>query len=71
MKRFHWQLFALSMLSFSVSIENFGFNAIVFVKNVLLNVKCLKCMLVIHVLKTSQVNIAKKNVCLIFGPSFR
>ena len=39
MKRFHWQLFALSTLSFSVSIENFGFNAVVFVKNVLLNCK--------------------------------
>ena len=38
MKRFHWQLFALSTFSFSVSIENFGFNA-VFVKNVLLNCK--------------------------------
>ena len=25
MKRFHWQLSALSTLSFSVSIENFGF----------------------------------------------
>ena len=25
MKRFHWQLFALSTLSFSVPIENFGF----------------------------------------------
>ena len=39
MKRFHWQLFALSTLSFSVSIENFGFNTVVFVKNVLLNCK--------------------------------
>ena len=39
MKCFHWQLFALSTLSFSVSIENFGFNSVVFVKNVLLNCK--------------------------------
>ena len=38
-KCFHWQLFALSTLSFSVSIENFFFNAVVFVKNVLLNCK--------------------------------
>ena len=37
MKCFHWQLFALLTLSFSVSIENFGFNVVVFVKNVLLN----------------------------------
>ena len=35
MKHFHWKLFALSTLSFSVSIENFGFNAVFFVKNVL------------------------------------
>ena len=39
MKRFHRQLFALSTLSFSVLIENFGFNAVVFIKNVLLNCK--------------------------------
>ena len=39
MKHFLWQLFALLMLSFSVSIENFGFTAIVFVKNVLVNCK--------------------------------
>ena len=40
MKRFHWQLFALSTLSFySVSIENFGFNAVFFIKNVRLKCK--------------------------------
>ena len=40
MKRFHWQLFALSMLSFySMSIENFGFNAVFSVKNLLLHCK--------------------------------
>ena len=37
MKRFHWKLFALSTLSFSVSTENFGL--FFFVKNVLLNFK--------------------------------
>ena len=37
MKRFHWKLFALSTLSFSVSIENFG--PFFFLKNVLLNFK--------------------------------
>ena len=39
MKRFHWKPFALSTLSISVSIENFGFNAVFFVKHVLLNFK--------------------------------
>ena len=40
MKCFHWQLFALSTLSFySVSIENFGFNAVFFIKNVRLKCK--------------------------------
>ena len=34
MKRFHWKLFALSTLSFSVSIENFFF-----VKDVAVNFK--------------------------------
>ena len=50
MKRFEWQLFALSTLSFSVSIENFGFTVstpFFFVKNVFLNCKMSK-MHVIH-----------------------
>ena len=45
MKRFHWQLFALSTLSFSVSIENFGFTVstpFFFLKNVFLNCKMSK-----------------------------
>ena len=37
MKPFHWKLFALSTLSFSVSIENFGM--FFFVNNVLINFK--------------------------------
>ena len=42
MKRFHWQLFALSTLSFSVSTENFGFTVstpFFFLKNLFLNSK--------------------------------
>ena len=42
MKRFHWQLFALSTLSFSVSTENFGFKVstpFFFLKNLFLNSK--------------------------------
>ena len=49
MKRFHWQLFALSTLSFSVSIENFGFTVstpFFFL---------LKCMLIIHVLRWTEI----------------
>ena len=45
MKRFHWQLFALSTLSFSVFIENFDFpvsTPFFFLKNVLLNCKMSK-----------------------------
>ena len=46
MKRFHWQLFALSTLSFSVSIENFGFTVstpfFFFLKNVFLICKMSK-----------------------------
>ena len=42
MKRFHWQLFALSTLSFSVSIENFGFTVFFFLKNVFLSCKMSK-----------------------------
>ena len=45
MKRVHWQLFALSTLSFSVSIENFGFTVstpFFFPKNVFLNSKVSK-----------------------------
>ena len=45
MKRFHWQIFALSTLSFSVSIENFGFmisTPLFFLKNVFLNCKMSK-----------------------------
>ena len=46
MKRFHWQLFALSTLSFSVSIENFGFTVstpfFFSLKNVFLNCKMSK-----------------------------
>ena len=37
MKCFHWKLFTLSTLSFSVSIENFGFNTVFSIKNVLQN----------------------------------
>ena len=46
MKRFHWQLFALSTLLFGVSIENFGFSVSMlfffFLKNVFLNCKMSK-----------------------------
>ena len=45
MRRFHWQLFVLSMLLFGVSIENFGFSVstpFFFVKNVFLNCKMSK-----------------------------
>ena len=45
MRRFHWQLFVLSMLLFGVSIENFGFSVstpFFFLKNVFLNCKMSK-----------------------------
>ena len=45
MKCFHWQLFALSTLSFCVSIENFGFTVSTpcyFLKNVFINCKMSK-----------------------------
>ena len=45
MRRFHWQLFTLSTLSLSVSIENFGFTVptpFFFSKNVFLNSKMSK-----------------------------
>ena len=45
MKCCHWQLFALSTLSFSVSIENFGFTVstpFFSLKNVFLNCKMSK-----------------------------
>ena len=45
MRRFQWQLFALSTLSLSVSIENFGFTVptpFFFSKNVFLNSKMSK-----------------------------
>ena len=45
MRRFHWQLFALSTLSLSVSIENFGFTVptpFFFSTNVFLNSKMSK-----------------------------
>ena len=45
MRRFHWQLFALSTLSLSVSIENFGFTVptpFFSSKNVFLNSKMSK-----------------------------
>ena len=54
MKRFLWQLFVLSTLSLSVSIENFGFTVstpFFFSKNVFLSSKCLKYLLIIHVLR--------------------
>ena len=43
MKCCHWQLFALSTLSFSVSIENFGFTVSTsFFSNVFLNCRMSK-----------------------------
>ena len=46
MKRSHWQLFALSTMSFSVSTENLGFTVstpfFFFLKNVFLNFKMSK-----------------------------
>ena len=45
MKCFHWQLFALSTLSFCASIENFGFTVstpFYFLKNVFINCKMFK-----------------------------
>ena len=60
LKRFHWQLLALSTLSFSVSNENFGFTVsktFFFLKNVFLNCKMSK----IHVNHSLVVVDAEKN----------